>query len=275
MHNYTFTFILLLISSFAILAQDAKITYDQAVNDINCATVKLLLRGFDRPFAANKIKPCNYDAITREVKDVKENKIRGYKQMILNLAQEINGYKDQIINTSDYLVYEKALNQLTQTAEQGFINTCETFRQPDNKVCINLSNKIILLRADLKQIADKSLAKINKQIYSSGNKQSVSKRSTDQTNTQQAPNNTNAKTNTNTTTNNIPPISNTGVSSSNSNNWLATILIIGLLIAVGWLFKEVYELKERVEDMRMLLNVRNKNRDSTTSVKNDKKPSDS
>ncbi len=260
----------LLISS-NVNALNQQEVFFKAVDDINCVTQKLLLTGFDRPIAARNIKTCTYNEIAKELNVIQENQTKGYKQMFISLADNINSYKKKIDNPAEYSLYENALEDLSGYALDNFRGICEKFAKADNNICVKLDQKMLKLEVEINNIKDQSLSNISRYTYgeTSGNRTS----------------NVNTNTNTNTevvrTTskkspdskvyqeeqaNQTPTLNNAAANNANDSNtrssagtsWFALFMLLLLTAIAVWLYRENTRLKGRVEDVEVLLNMFNK-----------------
>lgn len=266
-------YILLLLSSTEwLLAQlPQQNTYQQAVDKINCLTIKTLLISYDRPNTARSIETCNFAEVKRGIDKVQENKIKGYKKMFADLANEINGYKNKVANPEEYTLFESSLEELQTLAVRRFEEICEKNKGANNSVCDDMAQRGIKLETEIEHIVGEALAEIGKHTYG-GEKAAQRKRtppppaepeksaSNDhEVAAENAPENDTAEP---TPETGITPATSTGSSSSSGGStgiWsvLQTILIVLLMGAVAWLFKENYELKEKMEDIRLLLKILN------------------
>lgn len=249
----------LLLSSFAVLAQPQQDIYNRAIDEINCATVKTLLISYDRPVAARMIQTCSYDNIARALDKVQENTIKGYKKLIVETAQTINGYKSKVANPAEYSLYESALEEAQALALKRYEDVCSKNKGSNTTVCANMEQKALKLQSELNGIVSTALPKIAKQTYG-GEKAATTTEKTAATNSENA--------NVKKPIEEIPrkeysngaqpEISNSSNGGS-SNFWtlLHAAIILGLIAAVAWLFKENRELKEKMDDITMLLKVLN------------------
>lgn len=247
--------LLLLGVSFYSKAQPQVAVYQQTIDEINCTTLKLLLVSYDRPVAARSIQPCEYGEIVYEVKKVKENKLKGYKTMFLALAKDIEAFKKKATAEDNYATYAGQLEAVSNYSVQRFREICQTHQAPTNKVCQKLAQKSITLQATLNKLVNDALAKISEHVPSDG--KPATRTTIAPPPTEPAPEKTEPATltNDNETQQYQEPVSQTYNKStkSSSSSLIMNLVIFILVLAVGWLYKENYELKEEVQDIKMLL----------------------
>ena len=253
-------FLLLFCCSTPTMAQanEQQQVYNKAIDDINCATIKLLLIGFDRPVAAKAIQPCTYGEISTEVRKVKENQVKGYRAMILKLAGEIDGYKGKVENPSEYSLFENAMEEVGAYALSQFRSICQKFQRPNNSVCVRLDQKVLQLESEINDIVNETLVKVGQNTYGGDRAQKRVKAPSPKKDKKPSTNIDKAKDNS-TVTEESADITAPGTSKK-SGSWLITIFLVLLAAAVAWLFKENYELREKMEDVEMLVNVLTNNR---------------
>ncbi len=258
--NSLFFYILLLICQLSSAQEARHDIYSEAVDNINCKAIKLLLRGYDRPFTAKNIKYCAYNEIVGEVSKVQENQIKGYVDMFLALADNINSYKTRVPTDAAYDQYANSLEELSSYTVKQFTQICEAFRSPENTICVKLSQKALNLEADLNDVVSSTLAKINVADPSIMPVNANSEFATDDSEIEVTSSDETADTynyevettanNTETTT---TPTNSTSNSKGRGTSWWVILLLLGLLAAMIWLFKRNSELTEKVEDVEMLL----------------------
>ncbi len=149
-----------LLSGLLSHAQNNESIYNQAIDDVSCQTTKLLLRGFDRPYTAKAIQSCRYDEIVREVNTVKENKVGGYRDLILRMVNDINGYKSRQGEVNSYAKCEQNLEEVLQFAQRQFLSICEPYHRNNPRICENLSQKRISLESELSTIIEQALRRM-------------------------------------------------------------------------------------------------------------------
>ncbi len=248
-------------------AQDALTIYKKAVDEINCATTKLLLAAYDRPATARKIKSCTYSEITGEVKTIEEKTIKGYKKLILDVANDINSYKNKIENPVEYSLYEDALANLTTETIENFSTACVKYRTEKNGVCQKLDKKVASLKSDFNKIKALALTNIKRETYNANNTATDNNNNEPVEEVRAIPSTSPETVTDNTTnqeTNNITAVNNNEGerivvkdSSKGTSMWY-TLIIIVLAALVAWLYKGQTELKEQMEDIKMLLKILNK-----------------
>lgn len=257
----TLLFLLLGIGSFKSYGQPQQDIYQKTIDDINCAAIKLLLIGFDRPVAAKGINHCRYEIITTEVKKVKENQVKGYKAHFLKLAEGINAYKTKIDNPSEYLLYENTLEEVSVYAVNQFRSICRKYQAPNNTVCVRLSQKALQLEGEVNDLINKSLAKIGEHTYGGekAKERSLKPPPPLPAVEKEAP-----------TTPNEPltipaekaeevaSLSKEVPQAKGGNSVLFTIILVLLIASVAWLYKENYELRDEIEEIKELLKLINK-----------------
>ena len=235
--------LLLFGTNINLVAQDQQKLYENAIDNINCATVKILLVGFDRPVAARNIKNCKYADIMAELNDVQENETKGYKQSFLDLANGINTYKGKLKGKQKYAAYENALDQVSSLALKNFEQICKNFQMPDNNICEKLDQKQIKLQTDIQNIVEQNLKAISQYAENNVEEETLAERTTIETTTD-------------------TPITNYSEDQPNTqnkeNSMLPIFLMILLLIVIAaiiWMYKRQLELKEKVEDLEILFRV--------------------
>ena len=244
-----FTLLFLLTSiATSVQAQVQMDIYHKAIEDINCATIKLLLIGYDRPIASRSIKSCSYDAIEKEVKKVRENQIRGYKTLFLKLAAEVNAYKGKIDNPSEYSHFASSLEEVSTYAVQQFRAICQKHQAVSNRICVRLDQKVLQLEGDINDIANTALTEISQHTFGAGKPKPIKVETPKTTNPDtETSTNTEAETTTDSDEDSSKPTQSGGTS-------LIVVFILVLLIgAVAWLFKENYLLREELADLKLLL----------------------
>lgn len=249
-----FTLLFLLTSiATSVQAQVQMDIYHKAIEDINCATIKLLLIGYDRPIASRSIKSCSYDAIEKEVKKVNENQIRGYKTLFLKLAAEINAYKGKIDNPSEYSHFASSLEEVSTYAVQQFRAICQKHQAVSNRICVRLDQKVLQLEGDINDIANTALTEISQHTFGAGKPKPIKVETPKTTNP-----NTETSTNTETeveaeaeTTDSDED--STKPTKSGGTSLIVVFILILLIGAVAWLFKENYLLREELADLKLLL----------------------
>lgn len=227
-------------------AQGQQKLYENAIDNINCATVKILLVGFDRPIAARNIKNCRYADIMSELNDVQENQTKGYKQRFIDLANGINTYKNKLKGKQKYSAYENALDQVSSLALKNFEQICKNFQTPDNNVCERLDQKQIKLQTDIQNIVEQNLKAISQYADENVETETVPTQTTSEP----------------TRTTNDTPTTNYSEETTNTQNegnaMLPMFLMIVLSLVIAaliWLYKQQAELKEKVEDLEILFRV--------------------
>ncbi len=236
----------LFFASSAIQAQVQMDIYHKAIEDINCATIKLLLIGYDRPIASRSIKSCTYDAIEKEVKKVTENQVRGYKTMFLKLAAEINAYKGKIDNPSEYAHFASALEEVSTYAVQQFRATCQKHQVISSRICVRLDQKVLQLEGDINDIANTALTKISQHTFGAGKPKPIKIETPKTTNPD-------AETSTDTGVESTDEDIAESTSKSGGTSLIVVFILLALIAAVGWLFKENYLIKEELADLKLLL----------------------
>jgi hypothetical protein len=252
---------LLLSSIYLTKAQTSQEVYSRAIDEINCTMTKTLLVSYDRPVAARMIQTCNYSSITNAIDKVQENTIKGYKKLIAEAAQNINAYKQKIPNPTEYSLYESTLEEAQTLALRQYEDVCGKNKGANSSVCAQMEQKALKLQSELNSIVGAALPKIAKQTYGNTGKQTAQANAAAETPTE--------KTTTreevprqeynSETPNNAAELSNDSSSSGGSSIWsmLSAIIIVALVAAVAWLFKENRELKEKMDDITMLLKMLN------------------
>ncbi|MGB1207299.1 MAG: hypothetical protein ACPG5B_16750 [Chitinophagales bacterium] len=229
-----------------LLAQSQQKLYENAIDNINCATTKILLIGFDRPVAARNIKNCKYNDILAELNDVQENQTKGYKQSFIDLANAINAYKTKLRGKQKYVAYENALDQVGSLALKNFEQVCKNFQMPDNNICEKLDQKQIKLQTDIQNIVEQNLKAISQYAENGGAEETTPEP---------------ANTSTPEPTNDVPVTNysdNETTTKNNENDMLPIFLMLILSLVVAailWLYRQQMVLKEKVEDLEMLFKV--------------------
>ncbi len=246
--------------------QPQEVAYRKAIDEINCAMVRELLISYDRPVLARNLYDCSYQNITTQIGKIKENTIKGYKKMITDAASDINNYKTKVSNPAEYSLFETALSDAKSLAVKRFEEVCSKNKGVNNSVCIDMDKRAIKLQSSINDVMNNALSEIAKNTYGGEKapKASPPKTSqeaaavedkdspTHQESAETAPDNS-----TNTTT---AASNNSSQSTGRSSNFwgiLQAALFIGLIAAVGWLYKENTELKEKLHDIEMLLKILN------------------
>lgn len=264
MTNTKLTLLLIIALSFyanLLRAQNQTETYQKAIDQINCATAKKMLTSFERAFLAKNITDCRYETIVREVKKIQENQTKGYKQDILNITSKINDRKNSIENPSEYVVFETSLDDLALYVEEQYAALCGKYRKPTNNVCKDYEKSNQQLQQEISNIVNKALVQIGKNTY--GGEKAKDRQplppptSTTGIATPSETESTNQPT-TATPTSATPDKTRTSGSDNNLAALISTIVLVLLIAAVGWLYKEQQELKEQLEDIRMMLKVYNR-----------------
>ena len=232
--------------------------YQTAIEDINCATIKLLLIGYDRPIASRSIKSCDFSSIEKEVKKIRENQVRGYKSMFLKLAAEINAYKGKIENPSEYAHFASSLEEVSTYAVQQFRATCQKHQRISSRVCVRLDQKVLQLEGDINDIANTALTKISQHTFGVSKPKPIKIQTPKTTNPQE-------ETSTPIAEEETEVIDSEEVAEKKSNSGGGTsilvVIILTLLVgSVAWLFKENYLLKEELADLKLLLKALNQRR---------------
>jgi hypothetical protein len=230
--------------NISLSAQGQQKLYENAIDNINCATIKILLVGFDRPIAARNIKNCKYADIMGELNDVQENQTKGYKQSFIDLANGINIYKNKLKGKQKYVAYENALDQVSSLALKNFEQICKNFQTPNNNICEKLDQKQIKLQTDIQNIVEQNLKAISQYSESNVEEEVVPQ----QTTTTETVNNT--------------PVTNYQEAEPKTQNGESGVLSMFLMIilsliiaAIVWMYKQHSDLKEKVEDLEILFKV--------------------
>lgn len=238
--------IILLLACFSIalssFGQKQQDIYSKTIDEINCKATKTLLGAYNRAVAARSIQICTYDEIQLGVNRVQENKLKGYKQKIADLATEIDSYKNKVSDTQSDKAYAAAFEELNDMILNRFRKMCEQDQAVAPEVCPNLDSKVLSLQGDLNDLSDESLKQIKR--YTTGEK------------TQSTKPKSQAATKPETTKAN--DATEESADSSGMGGFTTTfvfLLIIALAAVCGWLYKEVNDLKEQVEDLKTLVNI--------------------
>lgn len=249
----------LLFAYHFVLAQNQQDIYKRAIDEINCITIKTLLTSYDRPIAARMIQTCSYDNVTRAIEKVQENTIKGYKSLILETAQAINGYKNKVENPAEYSLYESALEEAQTLALRRYEEVCSKNKGANNSVCMQMEQKALKLQSELNGIVGAALPKIAKSTYKAPNSTAapVEAQATETANSDNN-NNINNEVPHEEYANNASPAS-TNSSGTGTSIWsmISAVIMLALIAAVAWLFKENNELKEKMDDINMLLKMLN------------------
>jgi len=253
----------LLLSTFlfysSLTAQEQVDTYKKAVDDINCALAKKMLISFERASLAKNITACTYEVINRETNKIIENQTKGYKQEILNITSRINQYKTKIDNPSEYLVFESNLDELSAFSKESFEGICNKYAKPTNSVCRDYDKNSDLLDQELTNIVNSALISIGKKTYGgekANNRTPKTEPKTEEKKEVKPKETKSSKDSKVQDTNSAE----SGGNSSSLASIVSTIILVLLIAAVGWLYKEQQELKEQLEDIRMMLRVFNRNK---------------
>lgn len=236
--------------------------YKKAIDDVNCLAIKNLLIGYDRPIAANNIKDCTYLNIRKEIKKVKENQIKGYKVLFLNLAEEINNYKRRIENPEEYSIYANRLEELSSLTTRQFKSVCEKHKTPDNTICVNLSKKVLTLEGQINDIVNKALEQIAARTFRDGKPPEIytpPKRASESPEQEASVGQEASSAQTSSSPpayRNEPQQPQQSTVASNSISWLTWLVILILIVSLIWLARKQAKLKEKIEDLEMLSNVR-------------------
>lgn len=273
-------FIFWLYSTLTLQAQQPQeIAYKKAIDEINCAMVRELLISYDRPVVARNLYDCSYNNISVQVNKIKENTIKGYKKLILDAASDINGYKTKVSNPAEYSLFETALSDAKSLAVKRFEQVCEKNKGANNSVCVDMDKRAVKLQSAINDIVNTALADIAKNTYGGENAPkagtpktsegatagSASPKTDNNSNTSNAESSEEASMaaaedkKTATQTDNSAEDTGSGQRRGGSSFWgfLQAALFIGLIAAVGWLYKENTELKEKLRDIEMLLKILN------------------
>lgn len=246
--------IILLLACFSIalssFGQKQQDIYSKTIDEINCKATKTLLGAYNRAVAARSIQICTYDEIQLGVERVQENKLKGYKQKIADLAAEIDSYKNKVSDTQSDKAYAAAFEELNDMILNRFRKMCEQDQAVAPEVCPNLDSKVLSLQGDLNDLSDESLKQIKR--YTTGEKTQSTKPKSETTTKPET---------TNTATKATEDTTEESADSSGMGGFTTTfvfLLIIALAAVCGWLYKEVNDLKEQVEDLKTLVNILNK-----------------
>lgn len=227
--------------------QKRQAIYTKAVDEINCKATKTLLGAYNRAATARSIQICTYDEIQLGIERVQENKLKGYKQKIADLSTEIDAYKKKVSDSKNDKDYAAAFEELNDMILSRFRKMCEQDQALAPDICPNLDAKVLGLQGDLNDISDESLKQIKR--YNTGEQSQ-----TTATVSPKPP--VTEKTNKPTEEATQPSISGSGLSGFTTT--FVFLLIIGLAAVCGWLYKEVNDLKEQLEDLKTLVNILNK-----------------
>lgn len=252
-HIHIITLQLLLFSAF-IQAQTSQEVFYNAVDEINCATAKTTLELFNRESAANKIKDCNYIKIKEAIVTVKENLIKGYKSNIIDIATGIDNFKQNIDNPSEYSLYQNALESLEDYALESVKKICTKYNSRKTPVCTEIALKSKQLEQQINTITETALATIATKTYGAG--EAVQNKTTKNKIDKEIAISSDFEKfkDPNLTTNNPTNVNNTPTNNNDTSiiATLSTILLIITCAVVAWLFKENYELKNEVQDIKMV-----------------------
>jgi len=247
----------LLGTTTSINAQNAQTIYEQALNDINCYTAKVLLRSFDRPVAANNIKRCTFVNIQKEVNGITENKTKGYKKMILDIIVEVNNAKTGLSNPNNYTAYENALRSAQHASIEGFQKICKKFGANNSRICYKYNDKYAQLERDVTNTVNNALKNIKQYTTNNSDATPSSATTSESEATSEIDSPTHdTETITSHNDNNENVIVRTPYNSKRLPLW-ATIVLIVLSAIIVWLYKEQSELKEELKDIKRLLKVLN------------------
>lgn len=260
-----FIIILLQISYVTSYAQSntAKQTYDNAIDEINCLTLKKLLVSYSRQSVAQSIKQCKYSEIDAKLKTVKENVTKGYKADFIDFAKNINAYKSKIENPTEYALYAASFQELTAYITKNFQTVCNRYNKNDLIICADASQKSLDLQANINAITAKALAQIAQNTYngttSKGRTPSTAPTNSDSSKNSQSA--TNAEkipiSPTATTTQTIESQLNTPATppayeSNDSTLTIIVALLIGVIGSLIWSFKEISDLKKEIATLKKL-----------------------
>ena len=229
--------------------QKRQAIYTKAIDEINCKATKTLLSAYNRTVAARSIQICTYDEIQLGIERVQENKLKGYKQKIANLSTEIDAYKSKVSDSKNDKDYAAAFEELNDMILSRFRKMCEQDQALAPEICSNLDAKVLSLQGDLNDISDESLKQIKRYNTSGEQSQTAAAESPKTTNTEKPSKTTNETTETSATS---------GDGMGGFTTTFVFLLIIGLAAVCGWLYKEVNDLKEQLEDLKTLVNILNK-----------------
>lgn len=239
--------------------------YKKAVDDINCTMAKKMLVSFERASFARNINDCRYETIVREIKKVQENRTKGYKQDILDMVSKVNNYKTKIDNPSEYVLFETTLDNLAAYTTDAYGSLCNKYAKPSNAICKDYKQSSTLLEQEVADIVYAALAEIGKNTYGGEKaKQRTLPQKTAPATTENAEETNEA---------NDGNLSESGgqtltTPATNGTGGLAsiisTIVLVLLIAAVGWLYKEQQELKEQLEDIKMMLRMFNQKKSDGT-----------
>lgn len=258
MHKFCFVCFVLLFSliGLPVLAQQQLADYKQAVDEVNCALAKKMLVSFERASLAKGIKDCTYEAVVKEVRKVQENKTKGYKQDILDILSKVNNYKTKVDNPSEYVLFETTLDNLAEYAVQSYADLCNEYAKPGNSICKDFNQASANLEQEVAGIVNSALNEIGKNTYGGEkaktrtvpDKPKPGKTEPAETGEQNQAND-----------GNIAEVSDNSTPGTGASlaSIISTIVLVLLIAAVGWLYKEQQELKEQLEDIKMMLRVLN------------------
>lgn len=250
-----FIFLLTVTFSLQLQAQTRQQVFHRSIDQINCEISRLLLRSFDRPVAARNIQNCQFAAILQEVQRVKENKITGYKDDIIHIITSINNFKGKVGPEEDAQYINEVLQDVKDFSLDNFQQICTNYKRSDNRICQDLQQKHFKLENQINALINQSSTQIAQAAPSS-----ASIPPTNVAQTAPAPVEEEESTgwfgrrkSNDETANTYAPSVEEDSSSSGKTSWFTTIILSLLTIAVGWLFKENYDLKEEVSDLKNLL----------------------
>ncbi len=246
-------------SSF-IYGQSRQQVYNNTVDQINCEVSRLLLRSFDRPVAARNIQDCRFASVLQEVQRVKENKVIGYRDDIISIISAINNFKSKV-GADDNLQYvEDVLQDVKDFSLDNFQQICTNYKQRDNRICQDMQQKAFKLENQINAIIDQSLVKMGQAstATTTSNNTNVGTTVTEPVPVVEEEESSGwffnrKKSADNTSTETVTYTNEDTSNSSGGTSWFITIILALLTIAVGWLFKENYDLKEEVGDLKKLL----------------------
>ncbi|OWY22921.1 hypothetical protein B6N25_05805 [Sphingobacteriales bacterium TSM_CSS] len=261
MHKLCFVYfaLLLTLSGLPVLAQQQITDYKQAVDDVNCVLAKKMLISFERASLARGIKDCTYEAVVKEVRKVQENKTKGYKQDILDILSKVNNYKTKVDNPSEYVLFETTLDNLATLAVQSYSDLCDKYAKSGNSICKDFNQTSASLEQEVAVIVNNALLEIGQNTY--GGEKAKTRPAPDKPQprtVEPAETGTANQANDGQVTE-VSDSSKPGTGASLASV-ISTIVLVLLIAAVGWLYKEQQELKEQLEDIKMMLRVFNQKR---------------
>lgn len=230
--------------------QKQQAIYTKAIDEINCKATKTLLSAYNRVAVARSIQTCTYDEIQLGIERVQENKLKGYKQKIADLSTEIDAYKKKVSNSTNDKDYAAAFEELNDMVLSRFRKMCEQDQALAPEICVKLDAKVLGLQGDLNDISDESLKQIKR--YNTGEQSQSTATAPPKTPVAEKPNKAAEEVTQSSTT------SGNGNGIGGFTTTFVFLLIIGLAAVCGWLYKEVNDLKEQLEDLKTLVNILNK-----------------